>query len=825
MLEKLRIFTFVLIIFFVVTFTWKRNVYAYEFYDDFSVQNESNWTTIQNNGVVSFSNGIVSLSSTGDHFPILYSKTLKVFPSDVDSVFEVKFRYVGSGPMGDGISLGYTGSSAYPFYQFSLWNSTNEGSTFMYNEYFAYGKCGVNGLYDWGDQPYRKQSNVNLLPGWNVLRIERLGTAYKVYLNKDINPLPIYSTGLGQCIPNVIFIGNPLSGGVNVWNDIDLDYVKVIKLSDENLTPSPTETPTPTLTVVPTNTSTPTLTPTNTPVPTATPTPKRKIIILPGLGAGWNAEAILNNKIVPDSEWAMNEWATNYVGLTKALDAKGLVFNQDYFVWNYDWRRSIGEIVIHFNKFVNDKIGTGEKVDLVGHSLGGLVARSWSQDHKDDLRLGKIMTLGSPNFGTVKAYDAWNGGMVSDNYDLSSIGMNVILQLQKSKYGTTIDALHANVPVVKDLLPTFDFLKKNGVSIPIAAMESKNEYFLTKNLTANQVFDKYKAVVAVGHDTKAGINLGERNVFDKVLGFWPEGSPINYSYDVGDGTVLKKSAKFDGDDYSQVSAMHGWMVNASMQSIFSELGLGSVANSDMGSDYSNYLVYYLGSPAVMSVTCGTDIYHEDSNGFVVFENKNYSGCRLNLTGTGGGTYHLVTGKVGNDNSWNYFENNILAGQTASVIFDPSVGTLMTISDNKDYLWDLVVRDIKLLQLKSLTGLAEKRKTQGLLERIFEFRKKKGELVITERILDNLELIMAIENKKNFFEARWAHLLSSWDVERIEKKLEPSVFAAISYKKMMDEWKAMNQDFKDKNYNLVWARSEIIKGLLKEVRWSLVDSDH
>ena len=76
-------------------------------------------------------------------------------------------------------------------------------------------------------------------------------------------------------------------------------------------TPTPSETPTPTLTPSPTLTPTPTPSPTSTPTPTLTPTPtptltptptptpvptSKKVVIVPGLGASWNKDAIMNCK-------------------------------------------------------------------------------------------------------------------------------------------------------------------------------------------------------------------------------------------------------------------------------------------------------------------------------------------------------------------------------------------------------------------------------------------------------------------------------------------------------------------------------------------------
>lgn len=558
-----------------------------------------------------------------------------------------------------------------------------------------------------------------------------------------------------------------------------------------------------------------------------------KIIILPGLGAGWNTEAILENKIVPDDQWTMNDWATNYVGLTRVLDAKGLVRDRDYFVWNYDWRRPMSEIVYRFNEYLNSKIGSGDKVDLVGHSLGGLVARSWTQDHKDDSRLNKVISLGSPNFGAVKAYDVWNGTQISDPYDLQSIAISVLMQLQKSKYGSPVLALRANAPIMHDLLPVFDYVKKSGKVVSVSSMSDKSDYLLEKSLTVNQVFDKYKAIIAVGHQTKEWINLGERNVFDQVLGLWPEGSPTSYSYGVGDGTVLKKSAKFDGDGYDEVTAMHGWMTNAALPKLFTELGLGDVAISLTQPNFSNYLVYFMGSPAEMTVNCDGQQFAEDANGFIVFPNMNYQTCKLGLEGKSAGTYHLVTGKVGDDNSWNYFENELGVGETRNIVFDPKTGLVKNTPDNKVFLWEQVKKIVDEMRLKypgssdlgNVSLAVSTKNSASALNGIFGFRKQQKESTMSGSVFVILEKIVAIENassQKSVAYSSWVaasqqkSLVDTITRNNVSRNLKPSVFGANSYKYLGNELTEAKKAYDRGDYGLSRAQSIMVTMLVKEV---------
>ena len=130
----------------------------------------------------------------------------------------------------------------------------------------------------------------------------------------------------------------------------------------------------------------------------------------------------------------------------------------------------IAVIVDSFDDFTDGVIGLGGKVDLVGHSLGGLVARAWSQENLDGV--GKIITLGSPHFGAVGAYEAWSGGKVSNTFDIQAIALNVLLQLNKQNGQTKLETIRTYAPVLGDLLPIFDFTKKGRRILPVVNLES-----------------------------------------------------------------------------------------------------------------------------------------------------------------------------------------------------------------------------------------------------------------------------------------------------------------------------------------------------------------
>jgi len=449
---------------------------------------------------------------------------------------------------------------------------------------------------------------------------------------------------------------------------------------------------------------------------------RNKVIVLPGLGASWNALAMLTGSTSPSFQWTMTPFVNTYNLLTQALEINGLVKNQDYYVWNYDWRKPLAQIVNDFNNYVLSlNLVAGEKIDLVGHSLGGVVARVWTQDHP--LLVDKTITLASPHYGSLKAYEAWNGVKVSDSVDVASIALNVFLQLQKKNDDTTVQTLRNYAPIVFDLSPTLSFLKRNGTVFNT----SSSQYLTAKNNIVSEVADKLLTVDGVGVETKEWINLGERSLFDKVLGIWEEGRPLSYVYGPGDGTVLKKSALIVEADKQEFTSNHGEIVDKSTNYVLSQLGLGVTVDQNL-SYPQNQAIFYLGSPATMRVNCD-GIISQDIDGWVVVPDKNLDSCQVSLTGKdGGGTYHLIRG---DKNGWQYFEDEIDDQESVSLGNNQ-------IENN----WKMLRKTVLEVGATNVIIPIDQRNIKTSIEEYLNFRKNQKIFKNSEDIIHNLKTILA-----------------------------------------------------------------------------------
>src|SRR3989338_1603088 len=142
------------------------------------------------------------------------------------------------------------------------------------------------------------------------------------------------------------------------------------------------------------------------------------------------------------------------VGLIEVLENAGYEENIDLFVFPYDWRE---DVTVSEDK-LKDKIDlvkntTGfEKVDIIAHSMGGLVVKAYISEH-DESSINKLIFVGTPHLGSPEAAVALLFGKQTPKFFASTAEMKKIAR---------------NMPSIYELLPSrnyFNFsgyLKKDG---------------------------------------------------------------------------------------------------------------------------------------------------------------------------------------------------------------------------------------------------------------------------------------------------------------------------------------------------------------------------
>lgn len=290
-------------------------------------------------------------------------------------------------------------------------------------------------------------------------------------------------------------------------------------------------------------------------------TPFYPTIIVPGIGGSWNWD-VMFNKIFGDS-WNFMPFTHIYDGLIKSLENAGYEKDKDFFIAFYDWRKPNFDSAINYLKqTINQakQISGKDKVNIVAHSMGGLVTRAYiiSNHYQNDI--DKFIMLGTPNYGSSDVYTLWEGGYVPRNWDFSQsfiirIYLTYLNWLNKDAR-SSYEVIHQDVPSIQEMLPVYDYLqdKQTGDIKPYDLMQEQNLFLqiLNNQENINKLFERVGEVIVIageGFDTVNTIPVVARNENETPL--WADGKPEpldpERNDEVGDNRVLLSSALFRFD--------------------------------------------------------------------------------------------------------------------------------------------------------------------------------------------------------------------------------------------------------------------------------------
>ena len=409
----------------------------------------------------------------------------------------------------------------------------------------------------------------------------------------------------------------------------------------------------------------------------ATPTPN-PLIFLPGLGGSWNYQEIFLGIDQPQNAWYKTPFRDDYDGLIKTLQNAGYTLDQNLFVFYYDWlqpiNQSAGDLKNYIDTVVNPPPGT--KVDLLGHSLGGLVGRTYIQNNPGTHEVNKLITAGSPHKGAPQVYKAWEGadltGLLGDK---ERIGVGIILRLRGFGYPNLVQAIQNLVPSLGNLLFIDNYLKWNegGVEKPESSLTQQNIWL--KNLSPTpSLLDLSSTIVGLAGDTSRWLRIVERSPVDILFGRWEDGKPITEEYAPGDKTVLEESAKLNNANIVNMPGLdHGDLVTSStgIAKILELLGVtASTIITTPKTSFEPALVFALASSATFKVTdpLGQEFLPGPEN-ILIFSPASSGNYKIKVNPEGqGGNYQFLVGQLTQKNDiWSQYTDSIKPGETDSYI--------------------------------------------------------------------------------------------------------------------------------------------------------------
>jgi pimeloyl-ACP methyl ester carboxylesterase len=341
---------------------------------------------------------------------------------------------------------------------------------------------------------------------------------------------------------------------------------------------------------------------------------KPPVILVPGImgsDATWDANAIypgLPEKIpAPQSKLELHN-----PGNAAGWDTIKIALYDNYQTYNcpYDWRLHFKEKYdgkLPFEHYLlplikkakdpdDDGVDEWPTVDIVAHSMGGLLVRSYIQSEQYNNDIGKFAMVGTPNHGSLNVYDIWEGGdpklfedsfenhkkvcgvapyfythtidkLYDGKFDLKLFDYdryNFICEYATWKKGMDMDQDNilalawSDCKSARQLLPTFDCLNDNGTLKWITTPRNENTWLDDLNNTSSINYwrmmfanrDKPGAVKTKIFGSNGQSTVKEITVDTTNKGRYADGRSISYNFNgAGDGTVLwDKSAKLEGVD-------------------------------------------------------------------------------------------------------------------------------------------------------------------------------------------------------------------------------------------------------------------------------------
>ncbi|MBX7234488.1 MAG: carboxypeptidase regulatory-like domain-containing protein [Caldilineales bacterium] len=355
-------------------------------------------------------------------------------------------------------------------------------------------------------------------------------------------------------------------------------------------------------------------------------TTRRPILVIPGMFASFSWQCVFGGAGCEPESWG---WFTPiaesfYRPLLDQLAAAGYSeTNGNLKVLFYDWRQPMATNVGLVRDSIQSlKAQTGAaRVEVVGHSMGGLLGRAYVQSHSCAADVAHLITLGSPHRGAARAYPSWEGGIIYEGGwmgKLDHIAYALMLYfLGDLPTNTARLAVFRTVRSGQELLPIDDYLldEENGdAPKPVASLHQRNEYLPQLEAGLPDLFARTDVSTLIGTQTATTTRffVRRRPLLDWPL--WEDGKPNWLREDEfdadGDGTVPANSARLPAPAHEKTFAdvSHGDLPgdNRVRAQIFATLGIpmpggAQWTESEAEPGAGDFLILALDGPAEVTV--------------------------------------------------------------------------------------------------------------------------------------------------------------------------------------------------------------------------------
>lgn len=292
---------------------------------------------------------------------------------------------------------------------------------------------------------------------------------------------------------------------------------------------------------------------------------KTPIIFIPGLFGS------MGDEIIPGTgAWSFGIAKFIYDPFIKTLEEMGYKLNVNLFIAFYDWRKSCAHSAQKYLllkiRYVKRKTKS-KKVNIVSHSMGGLVARAYVQSDYYDEDVEQMIIIGTPSAGSAQNYSYWTDGELLGSSDLKfnfiRLYMDAYMWMFEKIYkNNKIQAIHTNFKGLNDILPCKQYRDYLFCKEKDGTMEFEQNY---KMKSKNQFLDELNDNMSIIKKRKIDVTIisgsGEETIKylqvvpPNLQNIWADRKVVGFTKSSeGDGNIILNSAfELEGEKY----VLHG----------------------------------------------------------------------------------------------------------------------------------------------------------------------------------------------------------------------------------------------------------------------------
>ncbi|MDD5071406.1 MAG: LamG domain-containing protein [Patescibacteria group bacterium] len=409
------------------------------------------------------------------------------------------------------------------------------------------------------------------------------------------------------------------------------------------------------------------------------------VILVPGIMGSWEVSG----------KWELDPILHTYDNLWEALKLAGYEEGKNLFAFPYEWRQDNVLSAYQLKQKIDEVKGicNCDKVDIIGHSMGGLVARAYAESDYYGNDIDQLVFLGTPHRGAPEAYLRWEGATGFEG----RWGWFVKLIFTQEAYARSYDSLFAYiqnyVKSVEQLLPDFPYLQDGG-QIDLRIYDKIN---FPSSYPYNLFLEDLNSIQKINKLNNQGIkiknivgNAGDNTITvikvisgEPYLPLWQHGYVKETIRLAGDNTVPYMSSSFI-NPHEKIDADHLALPTEAQKQIIEELTGTEPAEEVRKNIFQKFFMVRIFSPAdfVIIAPNGERLGKDFSSSQAIneIEGAFYSGFdsdiefavipdptdgeyRVELQGTGQGEYKLSASLIDDSKEINKeFNGSIEIGQ-------------------------------------------------------------------------------------------------------------------------------------------------------------------